>query len=157
MIMSATRFGEILSKLVPLSGHDIEEILSEQNATRQRFGDIALGMGLCRPEHIWRATSMQLNEGPRHVDLTLLGVDSQALQHIPGKIARMLGVIPLRVSGEFLVVAAHSGSLDTASEVLPQILSKQIRFVIAESEHVQTALAKYYPKPPPAPRAADAA
>jgi len=145
--MSAKRFGEILSNLVPLSGHDIEEILSEQSGTRRRFGDIALSMGLCRPEHIWKATSAQLDAGPRHVDLDAFGIDAQALEHLPAKTARALGVVPLRVTGETLVVAAHADSLVTAGEVLPVILSQNIKFVIAERAQVEQALATYYPKP----------
>jgi len=145
--MSAKRIGEILSSLVPLSGHDIEEILSEQSATRQRFGDIALSMGLCRPEHIWKATTAQLDAGPRHVDLARFGIDAQALEHVPAKTARALGVVPLRVAGETLVVAAHADSLVVAGEVLPVILAHRIKFVIADRAQVEAALATYYPKP----------
>jgi hypothetical protein len=145
--MSAKRIGEILSSLVPLSGHDIEEILSEQSSTRRRFGDIALAMGLCRPEHIWRATSTQLDAGPIQVDLDALGVDSQALEHIPAKTARALGVVPLRVFGDELVVAAHADSLPIASDALPEILGLRIKFVIAERAQLERALLKYYPKP----------
>ena len=144
--MSAKRIGEILSNLVPLSGHDIEEILSEQSSTRRRFGDIALSMGLCRPEHIWKATSTQLDAGPMHVDLGTFGIDSQALEHLPAKTARALGVVPLRLTGDTLVVAAHEDSLVVASEVLPVILSKDIKFVIAERAQVERALRTYYPK-----------
>jgi hypothetical protein len=145
--MSSKRIGEILRNLVPLSGHDIEEILSEQSATRKRFGEVALAMGLCRPEHIWKATTAQLDAGPRHVDLDTFGIDAQALEHLPAKTARALGVIPLRVAGETLVVAAHENSLVVAGEVLPVILSHRIKFVIADRDQVETALATYYPKP----------
>ena len=145
--MSSKRIGEILSNLVPLSGHDIEEILSEQLATRRRFGDIALSMGLCRPEHIWKATTAQLDAGPRHVDLDAFGIDSQALEHLPAKTARALGVVPLRTYGETLVVAAHADSLVVAADVLPVILSHNIKFVIADRAQVEAALATYYPKP----------
>ena len=145
--MSSKRIGEILSSLVPLSGHDIEEILSEQLATRKRFGEVALSMGLCRPEHIWKATTAQLDAGPRHVDLPTFGIDAQALEHLPAKTARALGVIPLRVAGEALVVAAHEDSLVVAGEVLPAILAHQIKFVIADRGQVEAALATYYPKP----------
>ena len=145
--MSSKRIGEILSNLVPLSGHDIEEILSEQLASRRRFGDIALSMGLCRPEHIWKATTAQLDAGPRHVDLDVFGIDSQALEHLPAKTARALGVVPLRTSGETLVVAAHADSLVVAADVLPVILSHNIKFVIADRAQVEAALATYYPKP----------
>jgi hypothetical protein len=144
--MSAKRIGEILSSLVPLSGHDIEEILSEQSSTRRRFGDIALSMGLCRPEHIWKATSAQLDAGPIQVDLGTFGIDSQALEHLPAKTARALGVVPLRLTGDTLVVAAHEGSLVVASEVLPVILSNDVKFVIAARAQVERALRTYYPK-----------
>src|SRR5439155_6477219 len=53
------RIGELLSRMVPLSGHDVEEILQEQSATRRRFGEIALAWGLCKPEHVWDAWGQQ--------------------------------------------------------------------------------------------------
>jgi hypothetical protein len=147
--MSAKRIGEILSGLVPLSGHDIEEILSEQNATRKRFGDIALAMGLCQPEHVWKACSAQLDAGPREIDLDAFGVDAQALTQLPPKTARALGVIPVRVCGNELVVAAHEHSFPIAAEVLPAILSLRIKFVIADANQIERAIKAYYPKPAP--------
>ena len=44
------KFGELLSRMVPLSGHDVEEILSEQNSNRRKFGDIALAWETCTRE-----------------------------------------------------------------------------------------------------------
>ena len=43
------RMGELLSRMVPLSGHDVEEILEEQNSNRRKFGEIALSgdIGSC--------------------------------------------------------------------------------------------------------------
>jgi hypothetical protein len=85
LVMATKRIGEILSQLVPLSGHDVEEILHEQTVskTRKSFGDIALSMGLCRPEHVTRAWCKQLIDGPpRKIDLDRTGVDTQALSHI---------------------------------------------------------------------------
>ena len=52
-MQSRARIGELLRKMVPLSRHDIEEILQEQTSTRRRFGDIALAWGLVKPEHVW--------------------------------------------------------------------------------------------------------
>src|SRR2546423_848682 len=59
-VMCTLRFGEILGRLVNLSGHDVNEILEEQNATHQRFGEIALSWGLCAPEDVWQAWCDQL-------------------------------------------------------------------------------------------------
>src|SRR5439155_13147358 len=72
------RFGELLSRMVPLSGHDVEEILQEQNANRRRFGEIALAWGLCRPEHVWDAWAQQNADGNELVDLEQIGIDAQA-------------------------------------------------------------------------------
>ena len=57
------RIGELLSRIVPLSGHDVEEILEEQSANRRKFGEIALAWGLCRPEHVWDAWCQQSEMG----------------------------------------------------------------------------------------------
>jgi hypothetical protein len=83
--MHADRIGEILSRIISLSNHDIEEILHEQRATHRPFGDIALAMGLCRPEDIWQAWSGQLDGlsgQPRKIDLDSMGVDAQAIAFI---------------------------------------------------------------------------
>lgn len=145
-MMASRRIGEILSNIVPLSDHDVEEILSEQSATRRRFGDIALALGLCRPEHIWKATSKQLDTGPRQVDLDALGIDAQALEHVPAKTARALGVVPVRIVAGELVVAAHEHSLPIAADVLPEILSQTIKFVLADRSQIEGALARHYPR-----------
>lgn len=144
--MSSKRIGEILSNLVPLSGHDIEEILSEQCSNRKRFGDIALAMGLCSPQDIWKACSTQLDAGPRLIDLDAYGIDAQAIERIPARTARALGAVPVRVFADELLVAAHEHSLTTAAEVLPIILSERIKFVLADREQIESALRTYYPK-----------
>src|SRR5438046_1826862 len=81
------RIGELLSRMVPLSGHDVEEILQEQSATRRRFGEIALAWGLCRPEHVWDAWCQQSENGTETVDLDKIGIDSQAAAMLPAALA----------------------------------------------------------------------
>src|SRR5208282_4396358 len=81
--MNAPRIGELLSRLVPLTSHDIEEILQEQRGSKRRFGEIALAWGLCQPEHIWSAWYMQIEHRIDKVDLRSFGIDSQALTMIP--------------------------------------------------------------------------
>ncbi|MBV8780792.1 MAG: hypothetical protein JO353_05280, partial [Phycisphaerae bacterium] len=107
-IMRADRIGDILSRIIPLSGHDIEEILQEQRSSHRRFGDIALAMGLCQPADVWRAWSGQLDcpeGGVRHIDLDAVGIDSQAIEFMSAIDARRWTAIPVRVFGDELVVA----------------------------------------------------
>jgi len=142
------RIGELLSQMVPLSGHDIDEILHEQSATRKSFGDIALSMGLCRPEHIWKAWCGQLliDTDPRRIDLERFGIDSQAVGCIPHETARRLNIIPVRVLGDFLIIAAADKSMIDVADSLTELTGKQVRFVLTDGAAIQRAIATYYPK-----------
>ena len=145
--MNAKRFGELLGEMVPLSGHDVAEILEDQPASGRRFGEVALAWGLCRPEHVWRAWCGQLGARTPEVDLPSVGVDAQALAHVPRHVATRFRVIPLRcVRGE-LVLAADPGGLAWAESELPALLRKKVRFVLADSADIGQAMRAYYPPP----------
>jgi type IV pilus assembly protein PilB len=145
MSQQPQRIGEILCRIAPLSHHDIEEILSEQLITGKRFGDIALELGLCRPEHIWRAWSLQLIHNPQPIDLDRFGIDAQAIAHVTSDVARQFQIIPIRAFGDELVVAHHSAGVVDASDVLPAVAAKKIMFVTAPCDQVHRAIEQYYP------------
>ena len=101
------RIGELLSELVELSGHDVEEILHEQQTTQRRFGEIALSWGLCQPEHVWSAWSRQVGNGTdvQRVDLDRDGIDAQAVALLHANVARAFRVIPIRADAQEVVLA----------------------------------------------------
>jgi len=146
--MSHARIGELLGQMVNLSGHDVEEILQEQSVTRWRFGDIALSWGLCQPEHVWRAWRQQLEGEPRRVDVRSLGIDAQATAHLPRRLARQYQVIPLRLIGDELLLAAADASAPRAMHDLPPALPLKLKFVLADADQVREALDRYYPPLP---------
>jgi type IV pilus assembly protein PilB len=141
------RIGELLSRMVPLSGHDVEEILQEQSANRRRFGDIALSWGLCRPEHVWDAWVQQSADGTEAVDLEKIGVDAQAAAMLPGDVARQFGVIPVRAASDAVLVATSDTAPEHAAEPLAQHLHRRIKFVRASQEQLQRMIEMYYPTP----------
>jgi hypothetical protein len=138
--------GDLLRRLVPLSGHDVDEILQEQRIGSRRFGETAIAMGLCRPEHVWRAWCGQNPDKIELVDLEQIGIDSQAVMRIPREIVAKYGVIPLRVSDEQLVVAACESSYRHAITALQLAVILKIKFVIAPDTQVWEAIARYYPE-----------
>jgi hypothetical protein len=144
------RFGELLGKLVKLSQHDVEEILEDQTATHRRFGDIALSWGLCEPEHVWQAWSDQLLTQVQRVDLETLGVDSQAAAMIHRDVAQKLCAIPIRCLGQHLIVAVGDNNTSRVAAELELITSKQLRFVHADRDQIEQAIAAYYPADPKA-------
>jgi hypothetical protein len=53
-------FGELLSRLVGLSQHDIAEVLADQAISHRRFGEIAMAFQWVRPQEVWQAWWAQL-------------------------------------------------------------------------------------------------
>jgi hypothetical protein len=142
--MQGTRFGELLGRLVELSHHDICEILEEQVRTSRKFGQIALGWDLCKPQHVWQAWSVQLIGRVPRVDLLQLGVDAQATNHVPARVAIDLGVIPVRTYAGGIVVAASEKNIARAVETLPARIRQSAEFVLADAGQVSSAIANYY-------------
>ena len=130
------RIGELLSRMVPLSGHDVEEILNEQEATHRRFGEIALSWGLCQPEHLWTAWCAQLADGNQRIDLDAVGIDAQAAALLPGDVARRWRVIPFR--------AGANGTLVARAEI-ERHLRKPVTYVVVDASQVDAAIESYYP------------
>jgi hypothetical protein len=144
--MSQLLFGELLSRLVTLSRHDVNEILAEQATTRHRFGEIAIRHGLCQPEHVWAAWCDQLVETVQRVDLDRLGVDAQAAAMVPGDVARRLGVIPVRhLDGRLVVAIADDSDAAHAAIELGRVSDQVLRFVVADAAQVRRAQAVYFP------------
>ena len=139
------RFGELLSRLVPLSGHDIEEILQEQTANRRKFGDIALSWGLCKPEHIWDAWAQQSAHDHELVDLEKVGVDAQAAALLPAEVAHKLNVIPVRMASDIVLVATADAQPEHLADALNELLRRRVRFVRVERDQLARVMQTYYP------------
>ena len=139
------RIGELLSRIVPLSGHDVEEILQEQSANPKKFGEIALAWGLCRPEHLWDAWCQQATQEQQVVDLERVGIDSRAVTHLNGEMARQFRVIPVRVASDVALVAIADPASDTIVAELTQAMRRQIKFIRADKEQIQSMIHRYYP------------
>jgi hypothetical protein len=147
--MQTDRIGEILSRIITLSNHDIEEILAEQRASHRPFGDIALSMGLCQPEDIWAAWSGQLDgEGgqPRRIDLDTVGIDAQAIEFLTADEARRWCVIPVRILGDALVIAVDSAAPETRNSVRVR-RGLRVKFVVADRSQIERAIQIYYSAP----------
>ena len=143
--MQRQKIGDLLRRLVPLSRHDVDEILQEQRATQLRFGETAIALGLCRPEHVWRAWCGQTTDEIQRVNLDEVGVDAQASPLIPREVAMRFGVMPIRVVTGTLMVATSDVCFEEAVVGLPPLVHLKLKFVLAPQDQIQRALATYYP------------
>jgi hypothetical protein len=138
-------FGELLGRLVPLSNHDVCEILEEQSGSRRRFGQIALSWGLCEAEHVWQVWAAQLNGRTPRIDLLTTGIDTQATLQLPAALAARLGVIPVRSISGRLIVAASEAGLSRAAEGLARAdLPQKVCFVLSDHRQIEQAIQTYY-------------
>jgi kynurenine formamidase len=139
------KIGQLLEQIVPLTPHDIEDILQEQKATRQRFGDAALALGFVQPQHVWKAWIKQVESECVEVDLDAIGIDTQSLDHLPSGVARQFRVVPVRTSDNELVVACARSLDDVTKSQIQAHVRKHVHFVLTRSGQVEQALTQYYP------------
>ena len=135
------RIGELLGQMGTLSLHDIDEILSEQRATRTLFGTLAVSLGFCQPEHIWAAWSSQLHGTPPSVDLDKLGIDAQAIECVSRELAFDHHAMPVRLfEGQLFVALSDPAKLHDLAVHIPM----PVRCVVASEEQIARALGAHY-------------
>lgn len=138
--------GQVLAHMGKLSDLDVDEILAQQGASRQKFGQIALEWGLCEPEHLCEAWCAQLASGcGDRVRLSEAGVDSHAADLIPADLAARLAAIPIRSIADQVVIAAAHPLRDDELELLAASAGKHVRLVLADPAEIAAAIAAYYP------------
>ena len=147
--MSSLLFGQILGRHVNLDDHAIEEILHEQKSASRRFGEVALMLGLVAPEHVLRAWVDQLADGPRRVDLSEIGVDSQYLSFLPASLVHAHQVLPVRGIDEFLIIAAAKPLSDDTLHALAAATGKTLRVALVDAAMLRKAIDRYFPQPKP--------
>lgn len=139
------RIGELLSRIIPLSEHDVEEILHEQAASNQKFGDIALQLGLCKPEHVLQAWLRQLETRTDRISVVRIGVDGQALVYLNREMALKHIALPVRAIGdEVLLAVAHIPSEDHLAEI-EKHSRMRVKLVLADESELKLAIDRYYP------------
>jgi type IV pilus assembly protein PilB len=137
--MLDTRMGEVLCRMGIIQKEDIDRILSQQRRTRQKFGQIAIRLGLVTQEQIWEAWARQLAER-EGIDLDAVGSDTPAVETLPLATARRFGVVPLRLWGQNLVVAAPADISGATLEQLARETGCQIHVCVSTSSSIREHL-----------------
>ena len=146
--MDRQRMGELLARIAQLTPHDIDEVLAEQRHRRQPFGQVAISLGFCQPEHVWAAWCSQVSERLEDVDLDRLGIDAQATELLPREIALGLPALPVRVWEGMLIVAVSEASKAAGVAELARRVGMEVRCVLAPAGQIERGLARYYPALP---------
>ncbi len=137
--MQTARIGQILRDLQALTEQDVFEILAQQRRTGQKFGQIALSWGLIRPEQLWEAWCRQLADRNECIDLDSVGVDTRAAEKVEPEFAHRCKLLPIRLWGRLLVVAAP----ETCDVDLLDTLAKKTGCVIHACRCSETQIEKH--------------
>ena len=148
--MDRQRMGELLARIAQLTPHDVDEILAEQRYRRRPFGQIAIALGFCQPEHVWSAWCSQLAERAEVVDLDPLGSDAQAIEFVPREVALGLPALPMRVWEGVLIVAVGDPACASGVAELARRVGMQVRCVLAPRVQIERGLQRYSPPLPAA-------
>ena len=143
--MNHRRIGQLLSSVVPITDHDIEEILQEQNLTRRPFGQIAVSWGLCTPAHVWQAWAHQPDHPTPRVDLSQIGIDAQAAALIPRSLAIQNNAISIRSYENLIIIAISDPSNRPALEQHLGAAGRELAFVLADPKQISDAIVRYFP------------
>jgi len=138
------RIGQLIRSVVPLTDHDIEEILQEQTLSHRPFGQIAVAWGLCSPGQVWQAWARQPDHTIPHINLEKVGVDAQAVHLLSNEQARQLHAIPIRHFDSLVVVAVSELSTGEALQALFQNGNLQFAMVLADAAQIDSAVNQYF-------------
>lgn len=137
--MRDTRIGEVLCQMGIMHRGDVYRILVQQRRTRQKFGQVAIRLGLATQEQIWEAWARQLAER-EGIALEEVGSDTPALETLPPAKARSLGVVPLRLWGQHLVIAAPPNLSRETLEQLARETGCRIHVCVSEPRSIRSHL-----------------
>lgn len=139
--------GQILVEMGVLNSCQVDKILSHQQLSRQRFGQIAVGWGWVTPQDVWQAWALQLTADTQVIDLNEMGIDSAATERVPPAIAWHYQVVAMRTWGDNLVLAVPEALAEQARRELPALLDAHLFFCVGDARQVQEALQRIHAMP----------
>ena len=97
-----------------------------------KFGQIAVRWGLVTTQQVWEAWARQMAYRRQFVEVKDIGIDTAAVARVTVTTARSLGVVPLRLWGDQLVVAVPPDVDDELLDV-EDLTDRQAESVLGEA------------------------
>lgn len=141
----ALRIGELLERRGVLNALQRDQILAEQRRSGRPFGDLAERLfGVC-PRDIEQAWAEQYAALTEPIDPREACVDPDALAMVTARQAWQFSLLPLRFSGDELVLCSTQTHLARAMRFAAWRVPLATRFVLASPARLGEALARHYP------------
>lgn len=134
--------GEILVSSGVITHEDLDEALALQKESYEKIGKILIDLGVVTEEKVTEARAMQLDVP--YVNLQEHTFDPETLNLIPESLARQYGIIPIRKSGDTLVVAM-ANPIDVEGTDLAHVETKlRLEPALATEWRIIDAIDRHY-------------
>ncbi|MGQ0679345.1 MAG: GspE/PulE family protein [Actinomycetota bacterium] len=135
-------FGQRLVRLGRITPTQLSEALVQQPASGKRLGAILAEVGALDARDL--ATELGAHLGYPTADLRQVELDPAALKLVPQQTARAANVIPLRIAGPNLQVAAADPLDRRTLESIANLVQRALEVFVAPASDIQRAIATSY-------------
>ncbi len=134
--------GKLLLDKGLISKAQLEEAVEEQRRTGKLLGLVLVDLGFVQEQDIYQSLGMQL--GMETVDPLAVDIPKEVLHKINPSMARIYGIMPIRMEGDDLVVALSNPLNPHILDDLRFMLDTEVRAVLAGEEKIKQAIKKHY-------------
>lgn len=135
--MRTKRLGDLLAELGLITNLQLEEALELQKTEHERLGSILVRQHVITDAQLIEALRIQL--GIDHIDLTKVDIAADMTHYVPKNLAKEMGVVPVRLQNDQLVLAMTDPTNFIAIEEVQRISRKRVIPVIASEPAVRHA------------------
>ncbi|MBK6767051.1 MAG: hypothetical protein IPG71_12350 [bacterium] len=136
------RLAERLRRANLISEEQLDSVRQMQEESPSSLADALVRLEILSHQEVGRIVE-SLQE-VRFVKLEDMQIDREAVRHIPGRIARMHRCIPVRRTGNMLVIAAADPTDPKLLDALAAVTDCELLVLAAEPEAVEHALFIHY-------------
>jgi type IV pilus assembly protein PilB len=140
--------GQILKEMGAVSDEQIQEALTHQYQSGSKIGQALVALGHTDTTQVARALARQ--SGLPFVNLDKGVIPSDVIASVPVEVAREHSVVPVKRTGNKLIVAFADPLVAFQLDHLRFVLGLEASGAIAEEESLRRALKKYYDVDPSA-------
>ncbi|RPI63836.1 MAG: pilus assembly protein PilB, partial [Planctomycetaceae bacterium] len=136
--------GRVLVKMGKINREQIHEALDVQKEKGGPIGQILIDLGYIDSKA--RDFALAFQQGMEYVDLSTADVSAAVIKLIPQQMAKAYNIIPIEhdATENKLTLAVGSADNFRAMDDLRTLMNFKVAAKIADTEHLQAALTKYY-------------
>ena len=137
------RIGEILIQKKLISWDQLNDVLEEQQRTRELTGEILIRKGYISRPLLYRTLAEQ--HGLAFLDLDRVHINPGAVEKIPKSIAVKFNILPLDLVEEILILGISNPVQSLPTKELMELAgAKTVRLALCLPDDIRRSIAKYY-------------